>query len=243
MLDHANSSAAQPSRQHLFWLNRFGVEGQSKFHVLNSSRMARWTKQATYMTSQDEDQFCLNLRRIVAGRNISLVGNAASLLSSRFGAQIDEGCVVRLNSGVPIRPAAQGRRVDIHCFSTRSSFLYNMKRAPWRVRLKSRYFDRAFSVWMSAKERDLCENPQQAFYPMAMLNDLSARLGASPSVGSRALHMLTELTDSEVCLFGFDFKESTTYYRQKENRGPHDWAAEREYAFSLVREGRIVLVR
>lgn len=195
------------------------------------------------MTSQDEDQLRFNLRQIVAGRKISLVGNAASLLSSRFGAQIDDECVVRLNSGVPIRPVAQGRRVDIHCFTTRSSLLHNMKRASWRVRLKRRYFDKAFSVWMSAMERDLCENPQQAFYPLALLNDLTARLGASPSVGSRALHMLTELTDAEIWLFGFDFKESMTYYRQKENRGPHDWAAEREYAYSLVREGRVVLMR
>ncbi|MBB4276715.1 hypothetical protein [Rhizobium mongolense] len=195
------------------------------------------------MTYQDVDKLCFDLRRVIAGRKISLVGNAASLLSSRYGAQIDDGCVVRINSGVPIRPAAQGRRVDIHCFSTRSSFLYNMGRASWRVRLKRRYFDNAFSVWMSAVERDLCENPQQAFYPIALLDDLTARLGAPPSIGSRALHMLTELTEAEVWLFGFDFKESTSFYRQKENRGPHDWAAEREYAYSLVRDGRIVLVR
>lgn len=201
------------------------------------------TTRGCSVTSQDEDQLSFNLREVIAERRVSLVGNAASLLSSRFGAQIDDGCVVRLNSGVPIRPAAQGRRVDIHCFTTRSSFLDNMKRASWRVRLKSRYFDGAFSVWMSAKERDLCDDPQQAFYPTALLNDLMARLGALPSVGSRTLHMLTELTDAEIRLFGFDFKESTTYYRQKENRGPHDWAAEREYAYSLVREGRIVLVR
>ncbi|TCU21215.1 hypothetical protein EV130_11172 [Rhizobium azibense] len=195
------------------------------------------------MTDQDLDQFCFNLRSVIAGRRVSLVGNAASLLTTRFGQQIDDGCVVRINSGVPIRPAAQGRRIDIHCFSTRSSFLYNMGRASWRVRLKRRYFDGVFSVWMSAMERELCEDPQQAFYPIALLDDLTARLGASPSMGSRALHMLTELTEAEIWMFGFDFKESVSYYRRKDNRGPHDWAAERDYTYSLVREGRVVLMR
>lgn len=55
--------------------------------------------------------------------------------------------------------------------------------------------------------------------------------------------MLTELTDAEIRLFGFDFKESVTYYRRRENRGPHDWAAERDYVQALIENGRIVLVR
>lgn len=177
-----------------------------------------------------------DLERIIADRPVSVVGNAASLLTSRFGPLIDKGCVFRMNCGVPIRASAQGRRVDVHCFTNRPSFVYNMSRAQWRVRLKRRYFDGAYPVWMGETERETCDNPRQAFYPVTMLHALTAELGAKPSVGARVLHMLAELTQAELRIFGFDFKLSTSFYRTRENRGPHDWDAEREFALSLARQ-------
>lgn len=194
------------------------------------------------MTADNVSPLRNDLTRIISGRPVSLVGNAASLLTSRLGTQIDQGCVVRLNSGIPISPAAQGRRVDIHCFSTRSSLAMNLKKAKWRVRLKRGYFNKAFSVWMSGSERETCDDPQQAFYPLALLHELTNRLGAEPSVGAKTLHMLIELTDAHILMFGFDFKQSTSFYRRKENRGPHDWAAEQDYALSLHQKGRVSLI-
>lgn len=182
-----------------------------------------------------------NLQTIIAGRHLSLVGNARSLLRQRFGAEIDAGCVVRLNSGIPIRKAAQGRRTDVHCFSTRSSLNYNLGRASWRVRLRRTYFDDTFSIWMSPDGRNEAD-PHQAFYPMALCDDLTRRLGAPPSVGAKTLHMLSELTHAPIRVFGFDFKTTSTFYRTKENLGPHNWQGEKDFALSLVQSGRIVLV-
>ena len=174
------------------------------------------------------------LARVIAGRPVSVVGNATSLLATRHGALIDRGCVLRMNAGVPVRAAAQGRRVDIHCFSTRPNLRYNLGRASWRVWLRRGYFDRAFSVWMSDAERETCADPGQAFYPLALSRELAARFGTRPSTGARVLHMLAELTGAEVAIFGFDFKESPSFYRTKENRGPHDWEAERQFALALA---------
>jgi len=181
-----------------------------------------------------------NLQTIIAGRRLSLVGNAASLLRLKQGAEIDAGCVVRLNSGIPIHKSAQGRRTDVHCFSTRSSLRYNLGRATWRVRLRQNHFDNVFSIWMSPDERETAD-PQQEFYPMSLCQELTERLGAAPSVGAKTLHMLAELTDADIRVFGFDFKTSTTFYRTKENLGPHNWHGERNFALSLVRKGRITL--
>lgn len=192
--------------------------------------------------SQDEERALGQaLTRAVAGRTISLVGNARSLLDGRLGPQIDAGCVVRLNSGVPIRPAAQGRRTDIHCFSTRSSLEDNLRRAGWRVRWKRRSLDDAFSIWMSKMERETATRAGQAFYPLSMVAALDAQLGAPSSVGAKALHMLFTLTEGEIHLFGFDFKASTTFYRKRENRGPHNWDAERAFALSLAETGRVFI--
>ena len=195
------------------------------------------------MNDFDSRQLGEMLNQIIGGRTVSLVGNAASLLSTNLGEQIDAGCVVRLNSGIPIRPTAQGRNIDIHCFSTRSSLEQNLRKAPWRVRLRRRYLNNAFSVWMSGSERETCTDPQQAFMPLDMREDLLRRFGANPSVGASTLHMLSELTGAEIRLFGFDFKETTTFYRRRENRGPHNWEAERDYAMMLCRKGRIQIIR
>ncbi|WP_435168748.1 glycosyltransferase family 29 protein [Falsirhodobacter sp. 1013] len=180
------------------------------------------------------------LQKVIAGRRLSLVGNAASLLRQRLGEEIDSGCVIRLNSGIPIHKRAQGRRTDIHCFSTRSSLQYNLGRATWRVRLRRNHFNDKFSVWMSPDDRETAE-PGQAFYPMPLCDELTERLGATPSVGAKTLHMLSELTDAEIRVFGYDFKTTTTFYRTKENLGPHNWQGEQDFALSLVRAGRISL--
>jgi hypothetical protein len=178
------------------------------------------------------------LTPIIDGRTIAIVGNASSILKTRHGAQIDECCVVRLNSGVPIRARAQGRRIDIHCISTPSSFDVNMKKARWLIRFRRGYFAGATSIWTGKEEREDAASDQM-FYPVEMLDYLTSQFGAKPSVGARALHIFSELTEAPIKLFGFDFKESESFYRKRENRGPHNWDAERDYARGLARVGRI----
>jgi len=63
---------------------------------------------------------------------------------------------------------------------------------------------------------------------------LEEKLGARPSTGVSVIDMLSELTLADVSIFGFDFKTSTTYYRKKENRGPHNWDAEKQYVLKKV---------
>lgn len=173
---------------------------------------------------------------------VNIVGNASSLLETKYGEEIDAGCVVRMNSGIPTKRTAQGRRTNIHCFSTRSSLQYNLGRAHWRVRLRRGYFNKVFSVWMSAGERDQSTRPGQSFYPISMLEELSETLGSPPSVGAKAIHMISELTNVDIKVFGFDFKATQTFYRTKENLGPHDWAAEARYAQTLADIGRIKIL-
>lgn len=84
----------------------------------------------------DAGSLARELDRIIAGRPVSLVGNAASLLSSAKGEAIDRGCVVRLSSGIPVDPVAQGRRIDVHCFSTQPSLKRNLRLTGWRIWLR-----------------------------------------------------------------------------------------------------------
>lgn len=193
-----------------------------------------------WMLDETADPLQVHLNRTIGGRTVSVVGNAASLLASRHGELIDSGCVLRMNAGVPVDQTAQGRNVDIHCFSARPNLDRNMQQARrrWLLRPSSSYFDRALSIWMSPQLREQCEDSGQLFYPLALFNQLADELGAPPSVGAMALHMLFCLTEAEVRVFGFDFKESPSFYRKRDNKGPHDWAAERRLLSALVQERR-----
>jgi hypothetical protein len=178
------------------------------------------------------------LEAVIGGRNIAIVGNATSIFKTKHGSEIDECCVVRLNSGVPIWTKAQGKKIDVHCFSTPSTFNTNMRKARWLIRFRRGYFASATSIWTGREEREVAA-ANQLFYPIDMLDYLTSQFGAKPSVGARALHIFSELTDAPITLFGFDFKESESFYRKRDNRGPHNWDAERDYARGLARVGRI----
>ena len=192
------------------------------------------------MTSEDEDRLRSSLERVIAGRTVSVVGNASSLMKGKHGALIDSGCVLRINAGIPIHDSAQGRKVDIHCFSNDRSLATNIRhrRRHWLMRRRAGFFDNALSIWMGLEERELCEDPRQLFYPLRLGHSLAEKLGARPSTGVSVLHMLSVLTRARVEIFGFDFKETATFYRKRENKGPHDWEGERRLVLSMIeREG------
>ncbi|MEP9388923.1 hypothetical protein [Mesorhizobium sp. KR9-304] len=187
----------------------------------------------------DEDRLRLELGRVVAGRPLSIVGNATSLLASTHGALIDSGCVLRMNAGIPINRKAQGRRTDIHCFSTMPALQMNLGSAKgrWLRWRNAGSFHNALRIWMHPENRDLCEDPEQLFYPEWRWRQLADILHAPPSVGAMALDMVAMFAgQTDVRIFGFDFKSSTTFYRKRDKKGHHDWSAERQFALALTQE-------
>lgn len=183
----------------------------------------------------DVDGIAKLLRDRVAGRRVALVGNASAILSGRDGAEIDRHCVVRMNAGIPTAPHAQGSRVDMHCFSTWPSLSDNLRRSAQGAADPS-YFDDAQRIWMSAAERDAPGCPDCAFYPMERWTALAGRLGARPSVGAMTVDLFSALPGLEATLYGFDFRSSGTFYRAKQNPGPHDWKREREFVQDTARD-------
>jgi hypothetical protein len=163
-----------------------------------------------------------SLRPLVAGKTIALVGNAQSLFDAEFGAEIEAaGIVARLNFGGVRSEIHQGKRTNILFFATK------MKRAT-AIRL---FGCRRF-VWGSPKRmfidyRFLLHPGEIAFVPFADADLLAERLGARPSTGLVALHLLlNRLGAGEVRLYGFDWKRTRTFYEDGILRNVHDWEAE-----------------
>lgn len=192
------------------------------------------------MPDDNETRLKSLLDRTIAGQVVSVVGNASSLLTRNYGTMIDSGCVLRINAGIPINKKAQGRKVDIHCFGTRHNLVTNInsRRRHWLMRRKTDYFRNIPSIWMTLIERELSKDPLEIFYPVRLGEKLENILGARPSTGISVLHMMSELTEARIQIFGFDFKTTHTFYRKSENSGPHDWEAERKFAEALVERHR-----
>jgi hypothetical protein len=184
----------------------------------------------------NEARLIVELERVVSGRPLSIVGNATSLLAGAHGDLIDSGCVLRMNAGVPVNRKAQGHRTDIHCFSTMPALQKNLRsaRQPWLRWRNNSAFRNALAVWMHPKQREMCEDPEQLFYPTRCWDGLADILQAPPSVGVMALDMIATFSGAtDVRIFGFDFKNSTTFYRKRDKKGHHDWAAERQFVLAL----------
>jgi hypothetical protein len=156
----------------------------------------------------------------LAGRKVAIVGNATSLLAHAWGGFIDaHDVVVRMNRGVPVDTAAQGRKFDVCCFSTlRDHAAVLRQSAP------------SFAVWMSPKFRDEYDGSiDVCFYPLEFWQELHDRLKARPSVGAMTVDLVSRSAADAVSVIGFDFKRSGTFYASGQHIGPHDYVAESRY--------------
>jgi len=173
----------------------------------------------------------------VAGRSVSVVGNAASLLARDHGAAIDaRDVVMRMNRALPTDPRSQGLRTDVLAFST-FHFVADIHAR----------FGACELLWMSPKRRAGAARSGMpdgvAFYDLGRWEALHARLGARPSVGAMVLDWLSAGGPREVVIFGFDFKRTLTAYQAQQHVGPHDYAAEEAFCETLVARHGWHLVR
>ena len=173
------------------------------------------------------------------GRRVAIVGNAESLLRTRFGAQIDAmDVVVRINHGVARHPASQGQRTDVLAMSCRM---------PEADLLRN--FDPALILWMTPRWRHIQPYSRQVmrrvcFFPGQAWRHLSQDLlgGRRPSTGFMTTMQLLQLdAAAEIHLFGFDFGATRTYYNAPDYQTPHDYAAEARILSAQVAAGRLTI--
>jgi hypothetical protein len=189
----------------------------------------------------DDDRHISALRELgalVSGRNVAVVGNAESIFQRSDGEDID-GCdlVMRLNRGFIRRAENQGSRTDVVCLSLslelsaiRAAFgdAQIVFASPWRWNISSEL---------------LAIRSSLVFYPLRAWRRLSASIdGRRPSTGLMAIDLCRNcLGARQVSLFGFDWKDTKTFYSETLRLQHHDWDAERRLVASWAREGRLEL--
>ena len=150
--------------------------------------------------------------RLIAGKNIAIVGNAQSIFDKTNGQEIDQhDTIIRFNRGFIIKAESQGTRTDILIMACpltdeeRLSFgaLSYINRSK---RIKSgRYtFTNKFRAW------------------------LKTQIGAMPSSGLMAIQFCRAAYAKNIDLYGFDFEETPTFYNPEGYVTKHNYAKEKE---------------
>lgn len=161
--------------------------------------------------------------------NIAVVGNSKSLFDHNYGNAIDDNDVVcRINKGINIIDTkSQGTKTTVWGYAvTRivqeeiAKYQFDKTIHLTRKHRKSRidgYKNKQFEV----------ESCTKFYYPLSNLDNLCKKLGhQQPSSGLILINHILESNPKQVRLFGFDWKETSTWYFQ-EATTEHDWHLEK----------------
>ncbi len=179
------------------------------------------------------------MREAVRGKSVCIVGNAKSLLTTDYGAEIDaHDIIVRLNKGFVTTPAAQGTRTDMVGLTP------ELTEAETAEKFQPRYFLMLIPKMRHYRfyGRDNVRNT--LFYRFRDWLDDRNHIGRRPSSGFMAISWMVRLgAANSITLYGFDFGATPTYYNPEGYKTPHNYDREREIVLGWEKEGRIRIVR
>ena len=181
------------------------------------------------------------LRQVIDGKNIALIGNAESIFSYSFGDEIDaHDVVIRINKGYIQQKNAQGSRTSIWAGSyplTEKQIVSN--------------FAPQCCMWMTPKI-SVMPNYRDEFlsrvfiHPEEIWQDLYRSLSETrPTTGMMLINYLINFTEAKsVTLYGFDFFHSKTFYSHKlRNNSPHNFSSEEQMVQAMLNEHEKLAIR
>lgn len=186
-----------------------------------------------------------NFESYIRGKRVALVGNAASLLSTQYGSEIDDhDVVIRINTPAIFYDALTPRHshgTRIHVWAFWDYFRYKTsdhRNKPQR--LLDTFFDsdryNILNLNMTNKKNEgFVWNDDEFFFDV---KQRCLQETGNPSAGLVLLYLLNECDPAVVNVYGFDFKRTPTFsnftYDVDENRFDnffrHDYAFEETYA-------------
>ena len=160
---------------------------------------------------------------------ISVVGNAESIFLNEYGHLIDLNPTIRFNRAEINDPLCQGTRWDYLASSEINTFEKYNKQVP-------EFHTLIFTPTkkeMEYKVKKVQFTTKVFKLPLFESQYLTNTIGEPPSTGLQILYYLHNLKNKNVSIFGFDFKETKTFYENR-NKGRHDYAKEKMFIMDLV---------
>jgi hypothetical protein len=171
----------------------------------------------------------VDILNALAGKSLSVVGNARSLAEKTFGEQIDANeIVVRFNQMPIISRRSHGSRTDWLATSVSVDKEFLERRGVSRV------------LWMSTRRRKISAEMLSLgdlyLHPKNDVVRLARRAGVErPSTGLMLIDLLAQSTCRSIELYGFDFfKSQSSSGHQTAETAPHDFEKEEAFVAGIV---------
>ena len=157
---------------------------------------------------------------------INVVGNAKSLFDQNYGELIDAYPTVRINYVDKLIPEKQGTRWD-YLATSQAHLIEKYKEKNWHT-----------LIWTKWKTNLPCPNKNAMITPDDLVISIQKKMTKRPSTGGTLLHYLEHLDVEHVNIFGFDWKQTNSYYQddatERRVNTPHDYADERKICMELI---------
>lgn len=164
-----------------------------------------------------------------AGKTVSVVGNAASLLAQSYGTEIDSAeIVVRINRGgyrFNQYPRQMGSKIDVWCMQNANQNRIHFNK-PHNRHAKKMQMD---TIDVSPNYIDLVD----MIYANEDRSELERHLSKKASTGLRVLHYIHKQSPLKVNVYGFDWKKTFSWH-EKRVCVAHNFAEEKSYCMSHI---------
>lgn len=167
----------------------------------------------------------------LASMELSVVGNAKSIFSKNHGKMIDSFPTIRFNRGLIDNIPSQGSRWDYLATAEVNTIEYYNKNVP-----------NFHTLIFTPKIKEHNYKIKKIKFPANIVTldleystSMNKALGSEPSTGFQILWYLNSVGNKNVNIFGFDWKETPTYY-EKRNKGQHNFEKEKELCLYYVEQ-------
>jgi hypothetical protein len=179
-------------------------------------------------------------------KKVVIVGNSLSLFEKKFGEDIDSYQIVcRINRGIVIKNSlSQGTKTDVWAYSIPRIVedLFSTVTCENTIHLANKH--RSIKVEGYKLKQFQSDTRTKYYYPVEWWNMLVSNLGFDkPSSGLMLLDLISRSEPKSITLYGFDWKESPTWYFQ-EATTEHNWHLEKSYIYkNFLNNDNIHLIR
>lgn len=176
--------------------------------------------------------------KLISGKSIAIVGNAASIFGSNCGAKIESNdIIIRLNKGYVKHPIDQGIRTSMVGITPELS----------EQEIVNLFGPNKFLMLIPKMRHYKLFNRRSVqntlFYNFRYWLQDRNLIGKRPSSGFMAISWMIRLNaTSEINVYGFDFGKTPTYYNPKGYKTPHNFEKEKSIILSWAEMGLINII-
>lgn len=167
------------------------------------------------------------LRKEIEGKNVCLVGNAASIFDKPLGPEIDNhDFVIRFNRGYISKPECQGTKTDLLILACPVLECEAKSFKPRYIVNRSKSYKNSFAIkTINSYDRA----------------DLKKILGSQPSSGFMAINICLYFKAAHIDLYGFAGNSQPTFYRENGFETQHDYDLEQAMIHLLEFDGLLTI--